>query len=54
MAEAVVLIAGAYLAVGAVFACAYVRTIPAGFGFRAIVFPGVTALWPLLIRRWPR
>ena len=54
MAEVLVLIAGLYIVIGVVFAIAYVLAIPAGFGFRAIIFPGVTALWPLLIRRWPK
>ena len=24
----------------------------AGFGFRTLIFPGVVAFWPLLLRRW--
>ena len=24
----------------------------AGWGFRAAIFPGVAAFWPLLLRRW--
>ena len=48
------IVAAVYLAIGALFAIAYVLAIPAGLGFRAIIFPGVAALWPVLIRRWPR
>lgn len=62
-ASLVVQIAGAYLALGALFALAFVargaaRVDPdareASWGFRVVVFPGVTALWPLLALRWAR
>ena len=52
-----------YAAVGVVFAIAFVaRGISridthaegAGLGFRLIVFPGIAALWPLLLKRWLR
>ena len=26
----------------------------AGLGFRLMIFPGVTVLWPLLLSRWVR
>jgi len=26
----------------------------AGLGFRLMILPGVTALWPLLLKRWIR
>ena len=51
----------AYTAVGALFAIVFVtkgigRVDPVAqtskIGFRLIVFPGVTALWPLLFARW--
>jgi hypothetical protein len=53
--------AGAYLAVGALFAVPFLlfgigRVDPAAKGapltFRALVLPGVVAMWPLLFRRW--
>jgi len=64
-AVATVLVAGAgvYLAVGAVFAVAFVlrgaaRIDPAArgasWGFRLAILPGAAALWPLLARRWAR
>jgi hypothetical protein len=52
---------GAYAALGAVFAIAFLargieRLDPgahaSGWGFRLIVLPGVVAFWPLLLRRW--
>jgi hypothetical protein len=51
----------AYAAVGAAFAFAFVsmgvqkidpEARGAGIGFRTLIFPGVVALWPLLLRRW--
>lgn len=56
----VVAAAGAYVAAGAIFAAAFVtwgvgRVDPvaraATWGFRLIILPGVTALWPLLAVR---
>ena len=61
MAELVVLAAGAYVAAGVLFALAFVtwgvsRVDPVAregtSGFRLIILPGVTALWPLLAIRW--
>ena len=52
---------GAYAALGAAFAVPFlVRGIErldsgahgSSWGFRLIVFPGVVAFWPLLLRRW--
>ena len=52
-----------YAALGVVFAMAFVaRGISridthaegAGLAFRLIVFPGVVALWPVLLNRWIR
>jgi len=52
-----------YLAIGGIFAVVFVtfgiaRVDPSAaastWGFRAIVAPGVAALWPLLLRRWIR
>jgi hypothetical protein len=61
VAELLVAAAGAYVAAGLLFACAFVtwgvsRVDPvareATLGFRLIILPGVTALWPLLAVRW--
>ena len=50
-----------YAAMGVLFALAFVTAgvqaiDPAakesGMGFRIIIFPGVAALWPLMISRW--
>ena len=52
---------GVYALVGVVFALAFVtrgagRIDPVAragtWGFRLTIFPGVVALWPLLLRRW--
>ena len=52
-----------YLALGIVFATAFVtagigRVDPvakeSGVGFRLIIFPGVVAMWPWLLKRWIR
>ena len=60
-AELVVAVVGAYVAAGAVFAAAFVtwgvsRLDPVAregtWGFRLIILPGVTALWPRLALRW--
>lgn len=61
VAEAVVGLAGVYVALGLAFAVAFVArglgaidpgARGASLGFRLIVLPGVVALWPLLARRW--
>lgn len=63
LAELLVAAVGAYVALGAVFAVAFVawgvsRVDPvaraATIGFRLIILPGVMALWPFLIVRWMR
>ncbi len=57
----IVALVAAYLAAGVVFALAFLfrgieRVDPAAhgarWGFRALIAPGVVALWPLLARRW--
>ena len=62
-AELFVNLLGAYAAVGILFAIAFVtigisRVDPVAknstIGFRLIVLPGATLLWPLLLRRWIR
>jgi len=61
VAELLVAAVGAYVAAGALFAAAFVtwgvsRMDPVAKegtpGFRLIILPGVTALWPLLAARW--
>jgi hypothetical protein len=61
LARVLVQAAGAYVALGAAFAVAFLwrgveRVDPSARGssrgFRLIVLPGVIALWPLLARRW--
>jgi hypothetical protein len=63
LAEIVVAAAGAYVAAGVVFAVAFAlwgvsRVDPTArvctVGFRLIILPGATALWPLLTVRWIR
>jgi len=52
-----------YAAIGVVFAILFLvagiqridsQARGAGAGFRLIIFPGVAALWPLLLKRWLR
>ena len=59
--QKVVLITGVYVALGFAFALAFVivgieRVDPeahgSGWPFRLLIVPGVTAFWPLLLRRW--
>ena len=61
LAEFLVVSVSAYVAAGALFAVAFVtrgvsRVDPAARagtrGFRLIILPGVTVLWPLLALRW--
>jgi len=61
LAEIIVWILAAYAFLGACFCAAFLmwgldRLDPAAkastAGFRAIIAPGVIALWPLLLRRW--
>lgn len=63
LATALVAAVGLYLAIGIVFALAFVtrgagRIDPAAregsWGFRLVILPGTAALWPLLARRWAR
>jgi hypothetical protein len=62
-AECFVTLLAGYAGLGALFAIAFVArgisrvdSVAAGSsaGFRLIVFPGVAALWPLLLARWIR
>ena len=63
LAQWIVGLALAYLGVGAVFAVAFTlvgakRIDPVAasgtIGFRLLILPGATALWPLLLLRWRR
>jgi hypothetical protein len=63
LAEILVATVGAYVATGAFFAVAFAawgvsRVDPVARGctpgFRLIILPGATALWPLLAFRWIR
>jgi hypothetical protein len=56
-------VAGAYLAIGLLFALAFaargVERVDsaargAGWGFRVLILPGAAALWPWLAVRWAR
>ena len=63
LAGLIVGVAGIYVAVGVIFALVFV-TRGAGhidpnaregtWGFRALIFPGSVALWPLLAWRWAK
>ena len=59
--RAALLAVATYLAIGSIVAVPFVlfgigRIDPFARGapltFRALVFPGVVALWPLILRRW--
>ena len=61
IAAAFLMLLGAYLACGLVFAVPFaligVRRIDphaanGSWGFRLLIIPGVMALWPILLRRW--
>ena len=67
MAESIatycVFAAYAYVLSGTVFASAFVwrgvvkvdtQAKGSGFGFRALIFPGCIAFWPLFLKRWLR
>ena len=55
------LIAGAYVVTGAVFASAFVTlgvsrldhaASGAPWSFRVLIWPGVAALWPVMLSKW--
>jgi len=63
MAAIFLILLGSYLAVGFLFAVIFAffgagRIDPHAahgtWGFRLLVIPGATALWPFLLRRWWR
>ena len=60
-AESLVVLLCAYAGIGVLFAIVFLtrgveQIDPAckasGIGFRLIILPGVTALWPVLLLRW--
>lgn len=62
-AQTLVAVAAAYVALGLLFAAAFVSTgvgridpsaEHAPIGFRLLIVPGTVALWPLLAIRWIR
>jgi hypothetical protein len=63
LATLILALVGAYAAVGVLFAVAFVtagasRVDPAAagapWGFRALIFPGAAALWPVMLQKWRR
>jgi len=61
VAEFLVVLFAGYAALGIVFALVFVtlgapsidsQARGSGWGFRALIFPGAAALWPLLLGRW--
>ena len=61
IANYLVFAAYAYALIGTVFAVAFAcfgvdqvdnQAKGSGWGFRALIFPGCIAFWPLLLRRW--
>jgi hypothetical protein len=62
-AELFVIVLEAYAATGLLFAFVFVtvgikRVDPlsrgSGIGFRLMILPGITALWPVMLTRWIR
>lgn len=63
MAQWIVILAGAYLAAGVVFAVAFAlrgaahidpNAVDGSSGFRLVIMPGSALLWPVLVVRWVR
>lgn len=63
IANTLVMVTGAYLAVGAVFALLFAwrgaavidhAAASSGLGFRVLLLPGAALLWPWLVRKWAR
>jgi hypothetical protein len=61
IAAAFLILLGFYLTCGGLFAIVFVlagvkkidpHAAQGSWGFRLLIFPGTTALWPLLLRRW--
>lgn len=63
MAEAILILVGVYLVCGAIFAGVFLArglrrvdhaTQGSPLGFYVLIFPGVAALWPLMLAKWRR
>jgi hypothetical protein len=61
IAAGFLILLGAYLAIGMVFAIPFAlagakkidpHAAQGTWGFRLLIIPGAAALWPLLLRRW--
>lgn len=61
LAQCLLAVTGIYIAIGLAFAIAFVSlgvgrvdaaAADASLGFRVLLVPGATALWPLLAHRW--
>jgi hypothetical protein len=61
--ESILVFVSVYFAAGVLFAIVFVaigagridsQTHQAGIGFRLIILPGASLLWPLLLERWLR
>jgi membrane protein implicated in regulation of membrane protease activity len=61
IAAVFLLVLAIYLGAGLLFAVAFVlfgvkqidpHAMRGSWGFRMLIIPGTTALWPLLLRRW--
>jgi hypothetical protein len=61
MAADLLIVLGAYMACGLIFALPFVlfgaglidpHATHGSWGFRIMIIPGAIALWPLLLRRW--
>jgi hypothetical protein len=62
-AEIILLVAGIYTGIGAVFGVAFVvagaarvdhAAAGAPWSFRLLIWPGAAALWPLMLAKWIR
>lgn len=63
MIAALLILGGVYLVCGLVFAVPFVllgvkridpHAAQGSWGFQLVIFPGVMAFWPLLLRRWAK
>lgn len=63
LARLILAAAEVYAAVGVIFAMVFLTrgvghvdagAVGAGVGFRAVILPGVAALWPVMLRKWWR